>query len=87
MHFYISEHYQCLLRRALTKYITEITYNIDRMCTTHHTHWSVESVVERGATAPSLSSVCGRGRQGVETRTARVSAQDLEDSGASFAMV
>ena len=52
MHFYISEHYQCLLRRALTKYITEITYNIDRMCIRHHTHWSVESVAERGAAAP-----------------------------------
>ena len=60
-----------------TKYVTEITYNIDRMCIRHHTHWSVESVAERGAAAPSLSSVRGRGRQGVETRTARVSAQGL----------
>jgi hypothetical protein len=33
----------------------------------HHTHYSVESVVERGATAPSVSSVRGRGRQGVDT--------------------
>ena len=57
------------------------------MCIRHHTHWSVESVTERGAATPSLSSVRGRGRQGVETRTARVSAQDLEDSGAPFAMV
>ena len=57
------------------------------MCIRHHTHWSVESVAERGAAAPSLSSVCGRGRQGVETQTALVSAQGLEDSGAPFAMV
>ena len=45
------------------------------MCIRHHTHWSVESVAERGAVAPSLSSVRGRGRQGVETRTAPVSAR------------
>ena len=25
------------------------------MCIRHHTHWSVESVAERGAAAPSLS--------------------------------
>ena len=31
------------------------------MCIIHHTHCSVESVVERGAGDPSLSSVCGRG--------------------------
>ena len=57
------------------------------MCIRHYTHLSVESVAKRGAAAPSLSSVCGRGRQVVETRTARVSAQGLEDSGAPFAMV
>ena len=33
------------------------------MCTRHHTHCSVESVVERGAVGPSLSSVRGRGRR------------------------
>jgi hypothetical protein len=47
--------------------MTEITCNIDRMCIRHHTHCSVESVAERGAAAPSLSSVRGRGRQVVET--------------------
>jgi hypothetical protein len=34
---------------------------------------------ERGAGAPSLSSVCGRGRQGVEASTTHVSAQDIEE--------
>jgi hypothetical protein len=34
----------------------------------HHPHCSVESVTERGATAPSLSSVCGRGHQVVDSR-------------------
>ena len=47
--------------------MTEITCNIDRMCIRHHTHCSVESVAERGAAAPSLSLVRGRGRQVVET--------------------
>jgi hypothetical protein len=28
----------------------------------HHTHYSVESVTERGATTPSLSSMCGLSR-------------------------
>jgi hypothetical protein len=36
------------------------------MCIRHHTHCSVESVTERGAAAPPLSSACGRGRQGVK---------------------
>jgi hypothetical protein len=49
------------------------------MCARHHTHCPVESVVERGAAAPSLSSVCGRVRQGVKfeqrtclSRTSRI---------------
>ncbi len=35
----------------------------------HHTNCSVESVVERGEPIPTLSSVCGRGRQVVKTST------------------
>ena len=31
------------------------------MCIRHHTHCSVESVMERGAAGPSLSSVSGKG--------------------------
>jgi hypothetical protein len=53
-------------------------HNIDRMCIKHHTHCSVESVVERGTSVPSLSSVCGTGRWVVETRTSHVSVQDIE---------
>ncbi len=49
------------------------------MCIRHHTHCSVESVVERGAGDPSLSSVCGRGCRVVETSTTHMSDQDLED--------
>ena len=37
--------------------------------------------MERGASAPTLSSVYGRGRQVVETSTATVSAQGIEDRG------
>jgi hypothetical protein len=52
------------------------------MCIKHHTHCSVESVlVEQGTRPPSLSSVCGRGRQVVETRTSHVSAQVVTDRG------
>ncbi len=47
----------------------------------HHTHWSVESVVVRGTSDPSLSSVCGRGRRVVETWTTHMSVQDIEDHG------
>jgi hypothetical protein len=40
----------------------------------HHIHCSVESVAERGAAAPSPSSMSGRGNQVVETWTEHVSA-------------
>jgi hypothetical protein len=50
-----------------------------RMCMRHHTHCSVESVVERGPADPLLSSVCGRGRRVVETSTVHMSVQGLED--------
>ena len=46
------------------------------MCIKHHTHCSVESVAERGAAAPSLSLVCRRGHQVVETWTSHVSDTD-----------
>jgi hypothetical protein len=45
----------------------------------HHTHCSLESVVERGPGDPSLSSVCERGRRVVETSTGYMYAQGLED--------
>jgi hypothetical protein len=51
------------------------------MCIRHHTHYSVESVAERGAAGPSLSSVCGRGRRVVETWTSHMSVQGIEDRG------
>ena len=50
------------------------------MCIRHHTHCSVESVVGRGAAAPSLSSVWGRGRQVVNTST-RAYCPEQRDSG------
>ncbi len=56
------------------------------MCIRHHTHWSVESVAERGAAAPSLSQ-CVEEVVRVSRPEQRVSAQGLEDSGAPFAMV
>jgi hypothetical protein len=51
----------------LVKHIIEMTCNIDRMFIRHHTHCSVESVAERGAAGPSLSSVRGSGRRVIET--------------------
>ena len=39
------------------------------MCIKHHTHYSVESVTERGTTSPSLFSMCGTGRRVVESWT------------------
>jgi hypothetical protein len=51
------------------------------MCIKQHTHFSVESVTERGASVPSLSSVCGTGRRVVEVRTVHVSVQDIEVEG------
>ena len=47
----------------------------------YHTHCSVESVVEQGAAAPSPSSMCGLGRRVVESGTAHVSVQVIEDRG------
>jgi hypothetical protein len=51
------------------------------MCIKNHTHYSVESVMERVEVVPSLSSVCGRARQVVETWTVHVSDQGLEERG------
>jgi hypothetical protein len=42
------------------------------MCIKHHNHCSVESVAERGAAAPLLSSMRGTGRRVVETLTTHV---------------
>ncbi len=44
----------------------------------HYTHWSEESVTERGVVVPSLSSVRGRGRRVVDTWTTHMSIQDVE---------
>ncbi len=52
----------------------------------HHTHCSVESVTERGAGVPSLSSVCGRGRQVVKNFNARVLSRAVR-VGDTFTMV
>ncbi len=47
----------------------------------HHTHCSVESVTERGATDPSPSSIRGLGRRVVEAWTAHVLPRTIEDRG------
>ena len=51
------------------------------MCIKHHTHCSVESVEERGATVPSLSQCVTQvdGLTKIEQRTR--TAQGLEDRG------
>ncbi len=49
------------------------------MCKRHHTHCSVESVMERGVPTPSLSLVCGRDRRVVETWTTHMSVQVIEE--------
>ena len=60
--------------------ITEITYNKPHVHKKHHTHCSVESVAERGAAAPSLSSCVGQvdGLSKPEQRTHAAQGVDVE---------
>ncbi len=48
------------------------------MCIKHQTHCSVESVTERGAETPSLSSMCGTGRRVVEDEQRTHGVQGVE---------
>ena len=50
------------------------------MCIKHHTHRSVESVVERGAVVPSLSSCVGQvdGLSNPEQRTRTAQGVEVE---------
>ncbi len=59
------------------------------MCIRHHTHWSVESVAERGAAAPFTVLSVWKRSSGCRNPNSvcQVSVQGLEDSGAPFAMV
>ncbi len=57
------------------------------MCIIYHTHYSVESVTERGESSPSLSSTCGTCRRVVESSTTHVHWPGPRGSGATHSII